>query len=56
MEILVEESVLACFMEMDARLLRIIRGARVGTDLGLWRLRFRRDHSASSAASTHGAI
>ena len=56
MGILMKESVLACFMEMDARLLRIIRGGRVATDLGLWRLRFRRDHSASPADSIHGAI
>ena len=55
MGILVEERVLACFMEMGARLLRVIRGACVATDLGLRRLQFQREHSASTA-STHGAI
>jgi hypothetical protein len=56
MGILVEESALARFMEMDGCLLRIIRGGRVATDVGLWRLQHRRERSASPAASTHGAI
>jgi hypothetical protein len=55
MGILVEEPVRACFMDMDALLLRIICRARVTNDLGLWRLQFQREHSASTA-STHGAI
>jgi len=43
-------------MEMDTRLVRVIRDTCAAIDLGLRRLRFQREHSASLAASTHRTI